>query len=149
MAFSFNGGGRGGRRGSRFYSAGNLADINIVPLVDVVLVLLVIFMITANVMEFGLDIKVPEVRLSRETTQALPVVNITRTGSLFLNSDQVNINQLGEMIRTRFHGANAAYVRADSQATWDVVARVVAALGQAKIECRMVTKPLESNFGKK
>jgi biopolymer transport protein ExbD len=149
MAFSFNGGGRGGRRGSRFSSAGNLADINIVPLVDVVLVLLVIFMITANVMEFGLDIKVPEVRLSRETTQTLPVVNITRTGNLFLNSDQVNINKLGETIRTRFHGANAAYVRADSRATWDVVARVVAALGQAKIECRMVTKPLESNFGKK
>lgn len=149
MAFSVNGGGRGGRRGSRFSSMGNLSEINIVPLVDVVLVLLVIFMITANVMEFGLDIKVPEVRLSRETTQTLPVVNITKTGNLFLNSDQVNINQLAETIRTKFHGANAAYVRADRQTTWDVLARVVAALGQAKIECRMVTKPLESNFGKK
>ena len=41
-----------------------MSEINIVPLVDVVLVLLIIFMITANVMEFGLDIKVPEVRVT-------------------------------------------------------------------------------------
>ena len=126
-----------------------MSEINIVPLVDVVLVLLIIFMITANVMEFGLDIKVPEVRLSRDTTEQLPVINITKSGNLFLNSDMVNINQLAETIRTKFHGANAAYVRADRQTTWDIIARVVAQLGESKIECRMVTKPLSSNFGKK
>ncbi len=57
MAFTF---GEGGRRGRRFGSSDPLAEINIVPLVDVVLVLLVLFMITANVMDFGLDINVPE-----------------------------------------------------------------------------------------
>jgi biopolymer transport protein ExbD len=149
MAFSYNGGGQGSRRGRRFTSSGSLSEINIVPLVDVVLVLLIIFMITANVMEFGLDIKVPEVRLSRDTTEQLPVINITKSGNLFLNSDMVNINQLAEAIRTKFHGANAAYVRADRQTTWDIIARVVAQLGESKIECRMVTKPLSSNFGKK
>jgi biopolymer transport protein ExbD len=149
MAFSFNGAGQGGRRGRRFSAAGTVSEINIVPLVDVVLVLLIIFMITANVMEFGLDIKVPEVKLSRDTTEPLPVINITRNGTLFLNSDPININQMPVVIRSRFHGATAAYIRADRQTTWDIVAAVVAELGQAKIECRMVTKPLDSRFGKK
>jgi biopolymer transport protein ExbD len=149
MAFSFNSGGSSGRYGRRFARYGSMSEINIVPLVDVVLVLLIIFMITANVMEFGLDIKVPEVRLTRQTTQQLPVINITKSGNLYLNSDQVNINQLATTIRSRFHGANAAFVRADRETPWDVVAHVVAQLGEAKIECNMVTKPLESNFGKK
>lgn len=150
MAFNFNNGGGGnGRRGRRFSNSGTMSEINIVPLVDVVLVLLIIFMITANVMEFGLDIKVPEVRLSRATNQELPVVNITRSGEVYLNNDAVNLNQLAGTIRTRFHGANAAYVRADRQTPWDPIAHVVAALGESKIECRMVTKPLDAAFQKK
>jgi biopolymer transport protein ExbD len=149
MAFSFNNGGNGGRRGRRFSSQGSMSDINIVPLVDVVLVLLIIFMITANVMEFGLDIKVPEVRVTRDTTQQLPVVNISKSGETYLNNDAVNINQLAAAIRSKFHGANAAYVRADKQTPWDPIAQVVSVLGESKIECRMVTKPLDSAFRKK
>ncbi len=49
-----------------------MSEINVVPLVDVVLVLLIIFMITANVMEFGLDIQVPKVRRVQNTAQDLP-----------------------------------------------------------------------------
>lgn len=143
MAFSSNHG-NGGRRGRRFGSYGSMAEINIVPLVDVVLVLLIIFMITANVMEFGLDIKVPEVRLSRESAQPLPVVNISKTGELYLNSTPVQMQDLPGTIRAKFHGTNAAYVRADGETPWNPIAQVVATLGEAKIECRMVTKPLES-----
>jgi biopolymer transport protein ExbD len=149
MAFSLNGGGGGSRRGRRFSNYGNMSEINIVPLVDVVLVLLVIFMITANVMEFGLDIKVPEVRVTRDTTQQLPVVNITKSGLVYLNSTAVNVNQLASAIRTRFQGTNAAYIRADRETPWDPIAQVVSILGESKIECRMVTKPLDSKFGKK
>ena len=61
---------------SRFAGPSAMAEINIVPLVDVVLVLLIIFMITANVMEFGLDIQVPRVRRVQNTAQDLPVVSI-------------------------------------------------------------------------
>jgi biopolymer transport protein ExbD len=145
MAFSTNGNSGFGRRGRRFGSFGAVAEINIVPLVDVVLVLLIIFMITANVMEFGLDIKVPEVRMSRNTNQELPVINIRKSGDLFLNSTAVNINNLPDTIRARFHGANAAYVRADKETPWDPIAQVVSVLGEAKIECRMVTKPLDAS----
>lgn len=144
MAFNFNNGNGGARRTPRFSNSGTMSEINIVPLVDVVLVLLIIFMITANVMEFGLDIKVPEVRISRETNQELPVVNISKSGEVHLNNDPVNLNQLAGAIRARFHGASAAYIRADRQTPWDPIAQVVSILGESKIECRMVTKPLDS-----
>lgn len=148
MAFSFNHS-NGGRHGRRFGSLGSMSEINVVPLVDVILVLLIIFMITANVMEFGLDIKVPEVRFTRDSTQELPVVNITKSGELYLNDTQVNLNALPETIRSKFHGASAAYVRADQETPWDPIAHVIAVLGESKIECRMVTKPLSSNFRKR
>ncbi|MBV9301074.1 MAG: biopolymer transporter ExbD [Acidobacteriaceae bacterium] len=140
MAFSF---GEGGRRGRRFGSADPLADINVVPLVDVVLVLLIIFMITANVMEFGLDIQVPKVKTVRQTAQDLPVVSITKNGESFLNDKAININLLAQGIRERFRNASAVYVRADKETPWDPIAQIVAELGDAKFEVKMVTAPTE------
>ena len=120
-----------------------MSEINVVPLVDVVLVLLIIFMITANVMEFGLDVQVPEVRRVQTTTQDLPVVNISRNGETFLNEKPVNIHLLSESIRQRFHNATAVYVRADKQTPWDVIAQIIAELGEAKFEVKMVTAPVD------
>jgi biopolymer transport protein ExbD/biopolymer transport protein TolR len=141
MAFSF-GNGSGGR-GRRFSGTSAMSEINVVPLVDVVLVLLIIFMITANVMEFGLDIQVPKVRRVQNTAQDLPVVNISKTGETFLNDKPTNINLLPAAIRQRFHNATAVYVRADKQTTWDPIAQIVAELGEAKFEVRMVTAPID------
>src|SRR5580700_10830106 len=94
MAFSL--GGSNGTRGRRRFSGGNasLSEINIVPLVDVVLVLLIIFMLTAHVMEFGMEVNVPEVKQVRDSAEDLPVVSVTRDGKLFLNEKPVNIHQL-------------------------------------------------------
>jgi biopolymer transport protein ExbD/biopolymer transport protein TolR len=143
MAFSFNGG-AGGRRGRRFGGSSAIADINIVPLVDVVLVLLIIFMITANVMEFGLDIKVPEVKRVQNTAQDLPVISITKNGESYLNDKPININALADGIHQRFRTATAVYVRADKETPWDPIAQIVAELGEAKFEVRMVTAPIDS-----
>jgi biopolymer transport protein ExbD len=142
MAFSVNNGGSG--RGRRFGGPTVMADINIVPLVDVVLVLLIIFMITANVMEFGLDIRVPEVRRVQNTAQDLPVVSITKSGDLFLNEKLVNINLLAQGVHQRFRTATAVYVRADKETAWDLIAQVIAELGEAKFEVKMVTAPTDS-----
>ncbi|MBA3973893.1 MAG: biopolymer transporter ExbD [Candidatus Solibacter sp.] len=139
MAFSFQNEGRGRRRGG-----GTLAEINIVPLVDVVLVLLVIFMLTAHVMEFGLEVEVPRVRQVRDSAEELPVITITKGGELYLNEQQVNINQLGEVVRAKFPNHKAVYVRADRSAIWDPIAQVISALGEAKLEPRMVTQPVDS-----
>ncbi|HEY1216793.1 MAG TPA: biopolymer transporter ExbD [Bryobacteraceae bacterium] len=141
MAFSFS---EGGRRGRRFGGPAPVSEINIVPLVDVVLVLLVIFMITANVMEFGLDINVPKVKTVRDTAKELPVISITKSGESFLNEKPININALAEGIHQRFHNATSVYVRADKETPWDPIAQIVAELGEAKFDVKRVTAPIDS-----
>src|ERR1035437_2133835 len=91
MAFSPNGGGyRSGRRGNPAIS-----EINVTPFVDVVLVLLIIFMLTAHVLEFGIEVDVPKVRPVKESAeQEMPVITITKDGVIKLNADDVNINDL-------------------------------------------------------
>jgi biopolymer transport protein ExbD len=139
MAFSMGGGGSGGR--SRFRGTRTLAEINIVPLVDVVMVLLVIFMLTAHVMEFGMEVEVPKVKQVKDTAQELPVVTIAKNGGLYLNDQAININDLGPLVRQKFHGVSAVYVRADKDAIWDVIAQVVSVLSEAKLGINMVTQP--------
>jgi biopolymer transport protein ExbD len=144
MAFSFSGS-NGGMRGRRFGgSSSTLSEINVVPLVDVVLVLLIIFMLTAQAMDFGLEIKVPEVIQVKETAENLPVINITRDAKIFLGDKPVGIHSIADEIARRYKGAKAVYVRADSQTVWDPIAQVVSTLDVAKYDVKLVTKPLES-----
>ncbi len=129
---------------SRFRGTGTLAEINIVPLVDVVMVLLVIFMLTAHVMEFGMEVEVPHVKQVRDSALELPVVTISKNGDLFLNDKPVNINDLGNSVKQRFGAVTGVYVRADKDTIWDVIAQVVSALNEAKIKnINMVTQPLD------
>src|ERR1044072_4007111 len=117
MAFSANNGGSRSRRGRQLPSA--LAEMNIVPLVDVVLVLLIIFMITAQAMEFGLEIDVPKVKQSTPSVKELPVLSISRRGDMKLNEKPLeNIALIGPEVRRRF-GADTKeiYVRCDKNAT--------------------------------
>jgi biopolymer transport protein ExbD len=142
MAFTFNGGGGLGR--SRFRgSTSTLSEINVVPLVDVVLVLLIIFMLTAHVMEFGLEVDVPRVREVRETAEELPVVIISKDGEIYLGDKPTNINLVGSEIRQRFPQQNGVYIRADKNTVFDVIAQVVSELGQAKLDVRLVTQPID------
>ena len=139
MAFSFNNAG-GGRR--RFRGYGSLSEMNVVPLVDVVLVLLIIFMLTAHVMEFGLEVEVPKVRTVKDSAEELPVVNVTRSGELYLNDKAVNVHELGDEVRKRFPNTKAVYLRADKATIWDPIAQVIAILGtDAKLDVRVVTQP--------
>ena len=139
MAFSFQSSSTG--RGRR--SSSTLSDINIIPLVDVVLVLLVIFMLTAHVMEFGLEVEVPKVRMVRDSAEELPVVSITRSGELYLNESTININQLAEECRRKFPGQKAIYLRADRATIYDPIAQTVGILGDAGYDVRLVTQPTD------
>lgn len=145
MAFSVSNGGGYTRRGRRFGSPSANSEINVVPLVDVVLVLLIIFMITANIMEFGLDIKVPQVSQTKSTNQDLPVVSITKTGESYLGDKPININVLSDSVHRRYRNAKAVYVRADKETPWEPIAQVVSELGQARYEVKMVTAPTDSS----
>jgi len=109
----------------------------------VVLVLLVIFMLTAHVMEFGLEIEVPKVKQVKDTTEELPVVSITRSGELYLNETPVNINELSTKVTEMFAGAQSVYVRSDRLATFETFAQVADALRVAQIEVKVVTQPEE------
>jgi biopolymer transport protein ExbD len=128
----------------RFRGTSTLSEINVVPLVDVVLVLLIIFMLTAHVMEFGLEVDVPKVKQTQETTKDFPVVTISRDGNSFLTEKPVNINLLGEEIHKRYPTAKSVYLRADKGATWDPIAQVISALGQSKLAVNVVTQPEDS-----
>ena len=145
MAFAL-GSSNGSNGGRRFRSAGGaLAEINIIPLVDVVLVLLIIFMLTAHVMEFGMEVNVPEVKQVKDTAEDLPVVSITRDGKLFLNEKPVNINQLAGQVASRFRNAKFVYVRADRATTFDPIAQVISELNEAKLGIRLVAKPEDTS----
>ena len=141
MAFSTNGGGyRSGRR-----SRTAISEINVTPFVDVVLVLLIIFMLTAHVLEFGIEVDVPKVRNVRESAQDMPVVTITKDGNFKLNADDVNINNLATVIRQKYGKAKGVYVRADKETIWDPIAQVTAELGAAGFQVNMVTQPEDSS----
>ena len=120
-----------------------MAEINIVPLVDVVLVLLIIFMITAHVMEFGLQVEVPKVKPAKENVQDLPVIEITKEGTSYVNGKAVNINLLAQEIHKRFHNASSVYLRIDRRTQFDPIAQVIATLGDAKLAVNVVTEPLD------
>jgi biopolymer transport protein ExbD len=138
MAISMNGGNGGRRRGS---SIGTLAEINVTPFVDIMLVLLIIFMLTAHVMEFGLEVDVPKVKYTKDTAQDLPVVTITKDGSTYLNEKETNINDLKAEVQRRFGAAKAVFVKADKETIWEPIAQVTAELGAAGFQVNMVTQP--------
>ena len=143
MAFSFGGSGGFKMRGRR-YGGSTLSEMNVVPLVDVVLVLLIIFMLTAQAMEFGLDIQVPQVKHTAQSVQDLPVINLTRTGKLYLGDQPVsNINLMDAEIAKRYKNAKAVYVQADGHGAVEQLFNVISELSDAHYEVKLVTKPIE------
>ncbi len=140
MAFSFDEP-TGGLGRKRFRRSGTLSEINIIPLVDVVLVLLIIFMLTAHVMEFGLEVDVPKVKETRTTTKELPVISVKKTGETYLNDKAVNIHLLGAEVRRKFPTSTEVYLRADKETIFDALAQVVGALNDAKLKVDLVLQP--------
>ncbi len=122
---------------------GVISDINVTPFVDVVLVLLIIFMITAGVVEFGLEIDVPRTREVASSSKDLNFVNITGTGEVYLGTDPISIYDIVPRIKEMKGEDAAVYVRAHRTTPWEVIAQVVAECGAGGIKVNMITKPLE------
>lgn len=152
MALSVNGGGGNGRGfGSRRHaSSGSLSEINVTPFVDVVLVLLVIFMLTAHVMQFGLEVNVPKTRAVKDTAQELPVISIPKGGDVYLNGKPIRLVDLKQEIIQKFGGkVKGVYVMADRETIWDPIAQVTAELGAAGFQVNMVTQPEDTAKSKR
>jgi biopolymer transport protein ExbD len=136
---AINVGGMDGGRRSR--GVAPLAEINVTPFVDVALVLLIIFMITAHVMEYGINIDVPKTKSVAASSKESPVVvQITKAGDLYLGKDPIDINRLVDQIRSKYPGQTAAFIRADGETSWDIVANVMSVLGNAKLDVRAMTQ---------
>ncbi len=125
----------------------SLAEINITPLVDVVLVLLVIFMITAPVLQSGIEVSVPKTRTVREITVPRLVVTVTRDQEVYLGDQPVNLHDLAG----RLHQQNTdpskqiIYLRADERVPFGAFATVMDAIKQAGItNISIVTQPVNS-----
>ena len=142
MAFNLSSG-AGGRR-SRGLPA--MAEINVTPFVDVALVLLIIFMITAHVMEYGIEVQVPKTKsVSSSVKESPAVVLLSATGDLYLNNTPVpRVVQLASMIHARFPGQTDVYIRAAAKTPWELVAQVSAELGSAKFGLKYVTEPYDA-----
>jgi biopolymer transport protein TolR len=122
-----------------------LADINITPLVDVVLVLLLIFMLTAPVLQSGVEVAVPQTRTVNQLTEEHEVITIDKNQNVFLQDKPVNIhdlpNQLGSTARNT---KRVVYIRADKEVPFGAFASVMDAVKQAGItNISIVTQPLE------
>jgi biopolymer transport protein TolR len=129
-----------------------LADINITPLVDVVLVLLIIFMVTAPVIQSGIDVSVPKTRTVKEITEERMVITINKDQRVFLGNDGININEIGPRLRQKVRDPRhqSIFVRADENVPFGVFATVMDAVKQAGFaNVSIVTQPLETNAGKR
>jgi biopolymer transport protein ExbD len=130
----------GGNTGRKSRGAPPLADINVTPFVDVVLVLLIIFMITAHAMESGIEVEVPKTRTVAATTKELPIVTITKASEIYLGKDPIRLDDLPAAIHSRYPGQTAVYVKADRETNWDVGVQVMNVLGTAKLGVNVVTQ---------
>ena len=123
----------------------SLSDINMVPFIDVVLVLLIIFMITAPILQSGIEVDVPKTKTVKELTEVRMVVTIDRGQRVYLNDKPVNIHQIGRQVvsQSKDPQHQAVYVRCDETVPFGSWATVVDALRQAGIQnISVVTQPL-------
>jgi biopolymer transport protein TolR len=121
-----------------------LAEINVIPLVDVVLVLLVIFMVTAPMLYRGIDIRLPTSATNTIKPEARTVLTIEKDQRLYLDKDQVSLIQLERRLRAlkHEHADVSVYLRADRDVPYGVVVQVMDEVKRAGIDkLGMVTDP--------
>ncbi|HYE24754.1 MAG TPA: biopolymer transporter ExbD [Clostridia bacterium] len=126
----------------------SLSEINVTPFVDVVLVLLIIFMVTAPVLQSGIEVAVPKTRTVKEITEERIVITIDKQQKVFLGNDAVNINEIGTRIREKIRDpeGQSIFIRSDENVPFGAFATVMDSVKQAGItNVSIVTQPLNQN----
>jgi len=121
-----------------------LAEINVIPLVDVVLVLLVIFMVTAPMLYRGMDIKLPTSTSNTIRPEERIILTIDRDQKLYMDKDPVSVRQLEFKLKTvkQRNAEVAVYLRADRDVPYGTVVQVMDGVKRSGIEkLGMVTDP--------
>lgn len=129
------GGASGGGRGRRRARKRPLSEINVTPLVDVMLVLLIIFMVSAPLITVGVPVELPKTEASAVEVKEKPVaVSIKENGSIYVGEAEVSWEQLPLRVAEE-GGENATeksvFIRADGRAPYQAVARVMARLSSS------------------
>ena len=128
---------------------GPLSEINVIPLVDVMLVLRIVFMIAAPMMQHGLGIDIPNV-----TARALPakdepqILNVTKDQRLILNEKKIEFRDLKQAVQFLFANREKKeiYLRADKDVPYGFVVRCMGTIREAGVDkVNIVTKPLDRN----
>ena len=128
-----------------------LAEINVTPLVDVMLVLLIIFMVTAPILQTGIQVNLPKTRQARprEVTQRALILSVDREGQIYLSGpgerQPVNINDLPRLLEERLAKVEdrRVYLRGDGETPYRIIAYVLDQAKQANANVSLVTEPTE------
>jgi biopolymer transport protein TolR len=124
-----------------------MSEINVTPLVDVMLVLLIIFMVTAPMMMEGVDVNLPQTKTKSIKTQEDPLIlSVTKNGDVFLENHTVKLEDLGQKIETvlKYRKEKEVLLRADKDIPYGFVVKVMAEVKRAGIaKLGMVTDPLD------
>ena len=139
MAFNLDAGGGDNRR-----IGSSLAEINIIPLVDVVLVLLLIFMLTAPMMYRGIDVNLPKAAAKPTAVEERMVLTVTKDRTLYLNDKPVSLATLDSQLRDAFKARTdkTLYLKADAGLNYGAVVETMDRVRRAGIErLGMVTEP--------
>lgn len=122
----------------------SMSEINVTPLVDVVLVLLIIFMVTAPILQTGIEVRLPETRTAATVDpEQWAVISISREEMLFYRANPVNFNQLGELLQREIGESDQPiFLQADEDVRWKTIVSVVDEIRVSGYEkVNLVTKP--------
>ena len=115
-----------------------------VPFIDVVLVLLIIFMITAPILQSGIEVDVPKTKFAKEITEQRIVITVDKNQLIYLGNSAVNIHDLGPKVQAQLKKPqDAVFLRCDEKVPFGIFASVIDALRQSGINnISIVTEPL-------
>jgi biopolymer transport protein ExbD/biopolymer transport protein TolR len=123
----------------------SLSDINITPFVDVVLVLLVMFMVTAPILQSGIEVEVPKTKTVKEISEERLVITIDKDQRVFLGNDPINVNEIADRLHEKIRDpqGQSVFIRSDENVPFGAFATVMDAVKQTGItNVSIVTQPL-------
>jgi len=121
-----------------------LSEINVTPLVDVVLVLLIIFMVTAPILQTGIEVQLPRTRAAKAVDpEQRAVVTISQDEVLYYRSDPINFNELGERLDQEIgKGSGPIFLQSDEDVRWKTIVTVIDEIRASGYEeINLVTRP--------
>ena len=129
-------------------TATSMSEINVTPLVDVMLVLLIIFMVTAPMLQTGIDVQLPETRYAKDVNpEDRVILSISHEGLIYYGSDEINFYSIAERLKKdTVSPKDSIYLRADKDVKWNYIVSVIDEVrGAGFSEIQLVTKPFKDS----